>query len=291
MGIIQSYAQFDEGNPYLKEKGIKDDSKKYLNFYSFLLSYATLKHFYGGVVMYCNQKAFDTFVKYIPYDFIIIKENRHDFDFWNLYKIDMMKESNQDEVIHVDCDVFLHNDLFIEFIQNKGDILVQDIVPKEENIVLDFVPNNKKYLAEKKIFTKEYDGKYTSCGVIGLKKHVKEKFFEAVEIISNDLKQFKKDNGLPMHKQIIIMEELLLYLVAVENNFKILDILPHDLILKHGHENVGDMVGYVHLWRGHKYLEDNIIKMRNAIQLNYTEYYQYILEYEEKVLKPLNITI
>lgn len=291
MAIIQSFALFDEGNPYMSEKGITDKKYTYLNFYSFLLSFATLKHFYGKVMIYCNQKAYDTFLKYIPYDVLRIRENKNPIEFWNCYKLDCIREFN-DEVIHVDTDVVLFKNVFDDFILNEDvDILVQDVLSKEKNMASSFGYDNKEFLKHNKIFTKEYDGRGFSCGVLGLKKGVFEKYFEAIDILYKELIQFKKDKGLPLFGQTMIIEEILLYLVAKENDFKYTEILPYDLILKHGVEDVGDMVGYGHFWKLSKYDPENIKKFRNAIQLNYPEQYWAILEYEEKVLKPLNISI
>ena len=65
MKIIQTFAIFDEVSPYLTNK--RNFEYVYLNFYSFILSYITIKKIYGPITMICNQEAYDAFIKYIPY--------------------------------------------------------------------------------------------------------------------------------------------------------------------------------------------------------------------------------
>jgi len=278
---------FDEGNPYMLKRN--DLSYVHLYLYSFLLSYATLKKHYNHVTMYCNQKAYDTFIKYIPYDDIIIMENKNSIDLWNGYKIDVLKTVN-DECIHVDPDVFVYDDLFLEFIHGKGDILIQNIVSPEDNNVIDFAYNNKEFLINTKIFTKEYDGRCAACGVLGMRKKVFEPFFRAYDILHKEIIGFKKKNGITMVGQIIIIEELLLYLIAVENNYELVDILPYDLILKHGFVNVGNFINYCHVWQESKFKKEFIDDMRRKIQQDYFEYHHLVVEHDNR-LKKLNILI
>lgn len=296
MQIIQSFALFDEGNPYFTDKDhpkYKDTSHTYLNFYSFFLSYITLNIHYHHVMMFCNRKAYDLFIRYIPYERIILWENEYEMDFWNMYKL-MVAKSIKDDFIHVDPDIFVFDDLFRNFINGNDDILVQDILSKENNIVSDFGYENKEFLAETGILTKEYDGRCLSCGVLGLKKNVQEKYFNAVDILQKELEQFKKDKGLPLLGQTMILEEQLLYFVAVENDFDVSDIIPHDLINNLGMDEASNMFGYTHLWKGTKYDEENIIKIKGKIKHEYSGHY-HILENYEKIyreeLKQFNIRI
>jgi len=69
-----------------------------LNFYSFLLSYLTLKKYHGSVTMYTNQSAHRSLIKHIPYDNIVLMENKNKFDFWNKYKLDAMEKVNGDVI-------------------------------------------------------------------------------------------------------------------------------------------------------------------------------------------------
>src|SRR5579859_4047302 len=114
MNIVQSFSLFESGNPYTKES---DPKKKCLNFYTFLLSYLTLKKYYGQVTMYTNQAAYDLFMKYIPYDNVVMKENERSFSEWNYYKVDVIREQTND-FIHVDSDVFIFSNLLDPFIKN-----------------------------------------------------------------------------------------------------------------------------------------------------------------------------
>lgn len=89
MKIIQSFAQYVDGSPYV----LLNENVIYLNFYTYLLSFLTLKKYYGSVTMYTNQLGFETIVKHIPYDEIIILENQHGIERWNLYKLQAIKKN------------------------------------------------------------------------------------------------------------------------------------------------------------------------------------------------------
>ena len=283
MKIIQSFAQFEEGSHYVGHR--KEYDVIPLLFYSSLLSYITIKELYGHVTMFCNQRAYDTFVKYIPYDEIIIVENKNNFRYWSLYKVDSLRYFNED-IIHIDNDVFFFNDLLTKFEGDEFDIIVQDVLWEKPNVVSDFVPNNVDFLRENGIFTKEFDGRSISAGVIGLKKNVRDLFFNNVDIIKNAI----DNNELNVTKvgnedfATTILDEQSFYLTAVENNLRIYDILPHDLVVKHGIEETGNMVGYVHMWMKHKFLPQNIHNIKNKILFDYNQYQDSVIKYENEVM-------
>jgi len=277
MKIIQSFALFEEGSPYFQHTEHKN--YQYLLFYSFLLSYIALKKHFKHVTMFCNKFAYDTFIKYIPYDEIIFKENKYDMKLWSVYKLDCMRSVGED-FIHVDPDVFLFKDLFGPFIiDDDYNIIVQDILTAENNLkfVKDFAYENLEFLADSKIFTKKYDGRCMSGGVLGLKKTAQEYYFAGVDVLYNAMLDLgiEKIGGAAM-----IIEELLLYLIAVENDFNVYEVLPHDLILKHGVEEVGNMLNYVHVWKGSKYKKKNIDNIKRKILYEFNEYQRLVLEYE-----------
>jgi len=290
MKIVQSFALFEKGSPYLqKGRGSlrymlmkKDTSYVYLNFYSALLSFITLKVRYGHVTMYCNQIAYDTLFKYIPYDEIVIMENENGMDFWNKYKLDVIKTIGED-FIHVDPDVFIFSNFFDEFIKGDGDILVQDIVPAKNNLLAFFARENVEFLKEIGAMTWEYDGRAISGGVLGMKKHTQAEYFRVTDLFYCEMMKFIKDNGEGIKYQSLILEELMLYLVAIENDYKILDVLPYDLILKHGIEKTGDIVNYVHLWRKTKFKPKYIKMIRKIIKNAYSQYQEYIEKYDEVI--------
>jgi hypothetical protein len=64
MKIVQSYI-------INSTQDLNDNS-----FYIILLSYLNLKKLYGNVTMYCNKIAYENIIKYIPFDEIIIMENK-----------------------------------------------------------------------------------------------------------------------------------------------------------------------------------------------------------------------
>jgi hypothetical protein len=281
MKIIQSFAQFKEGSPY-------SNKNVFLNFYSFYLSYLTLNKYYGNVTMICNEEAYNSFIKYIPYDEIIIKENKNDINFWNAYKIDAMKIID-DDIIHVDSDVFIFDDLFSEFINNDyWDIMVQDITPAKDSYIVmgDFVKDNEKFLSENDIiYLNEYDNRFTSCGTFGIKKRVRDIYFNAVDKLHTGIK-----NGVVTGKNLsILMEELTAYLVSIHYNLKLYDILTHELIVKYNKSRAGDIKKYTHLWFGYKFTDRNITLMKNKVRQEFPHNYSLIDKYEMEVLNEIKI--
>src|SRR5579859_5029980 len=172
MKIIQSFAQYVEGSPYVRKNNVL------LNFYSFLLSCITLKEMYGEVTMYCNQSAYENLIKFLPYDNVVLLENNHTFPYWNMYKTDSIMQTKGD-VIHVDSDVFIFDRLFDVFINGNYDGIVQDTLTVEHNKTFTghFIPDNAKKLTDTKILDSSlYDGRCFSCGVLGVKEDAKRKF-------------------------------------------------------------------------------------------------------------------
>ena len=279
MKIIQSFAQFKEGSPYKMNKNI------YLNFYSFYLSYLTLNKYYGNVTMICNEEAFNSFIKYIPYDEIIFMKNNNSFDFWSVYKIDAMKLVS-DDLIHVDSDVFIFDDLFRDFIDGDYDILSQDVQKwNDNNTMKNYVNNNAKFLLDSNIIdAKIFDNKIASGGVLGLKNNVKEKYFDAVDKTYDAMKNNKiVDTNLKP----VILEELTLYLVAISNEYKIYTILPNDLISKYGLTDAGNKKKYVHMWFDSRFDDRNITLIKNKIRLEFPHNYSLVDKYEMNVLKEI----
>lgn len=280
MKIIQSYAHFDEGSPYLSRT---DNNKKLLNFYSFLLSYLTLKKYYGYVTMYCDKKGFNTLVKYIPYDNVIIKENNNSFKFWSYYKVDVIKEMKED-FIHVDSDVFIFDDLFAPFIfSNEYDVIVQDKIPKELNISNTYVTSYRKYLINNNIFNPNlYDGKCFSCGTLGVKMGSKNKYV----LIADEIKNGFVENKTNIVEYVgMICEELALYLTALKHNLRVYEILDHDDIINLGHAKAGNLKKYTHMYLSTKYNVEYVKLIKNKIYKEFPEHIKTVERYELDVIK------
>lgn len=280
MKIIQSYAHFDEGSPYLNNN---DTERKYLQFYSFLLSYATLKKYYDAVTMYCNYMAYDNLIKYIPYDNVVIAENKNSFKYWSYYKIDIIKQMAED-FIHVDSDVFIFDDLYSKFINNKQyDIIVQDVLAPELNISRDYVKDFADFLIKNKIYNpNEYDGKCFSCGTIGMRaKYIKD-YVKMCDSIKGGFDDYSKVE----YKYLgMVCEELALYLFTKKHNLTFYDVLPFDKILQFGTHNTGNIMKYTHMWFHTKFeiLYANLI--RKKLLNYYQEYQPYIIKYEKKIMQ------
>ena len=278
MKIIQSFAQFEEGSPYFQHQ--KNQDNRYLNLYSFLMSYLSLKDIYGAVTMFCNQQAYDTFIKYIPYDKIIIVESTNDFLVWSKYKTDVMRLVG-DDLIHVDPDVFVLEDVFEPFITGDYDIMIQNSTPMELNDAKRFGFENKQWLNDTKILTKPYDGGCFSCGTVGLKLNVQQLYFDATDILHDAmLKVGLKNTETPS----MLLEEQLLYFLAVEYDYKTYEIISKELFEKSGVVDGGDSIGYFHAWMTLKFSRDIINKIRKKIFFDFPNHYEIILGYERDVL-------
>jgi len=280
MKIIQSFAQFDEGSFYLEGK--QDINKKYLNFYSFLMSYLTLQKYYGSVTMFCNQKAYDSFIKHIPYDKVKILENQNDFKFWSYYKVDAMR-TMKEKFIHVDSDVFIFDDLYAPFIKTrKYDVMVQDIIPERTNACGWFVKYNKEFLEENNIIDYDiYDNRCFSCGTLGITPKLIPEYIALCDTLMKAYLENKLINANPVG---MILEELSLYIFTLNKKLRVHEILPHADILEHGIEKAGDLRKYTHMWFGNKFKPQIIKAIKLKIEKDFPDSYHLIEKYEGDVL-------
>lgn len=277
MKIIQSFAKYEEGSPYLRNNNIC------LNFYSFLLSYLTLNKYYGHVTMICNKQAYDAFIKYIPYDEIIFLENKYSFDFWSAYKIDALRLIDED-VIHVDTDVFIFDDHFKPFIFGNYDIICQDIT--WNNVLgINYVKYNAEFLKDSGIIDPNaYDGGFTSCGVLGIKNHVKNAYYNIVDMtydamINNKIKNIET-RWFP-----VILEELNLYFAIINKKFNAYGILPSDLIKEIGTQDSGNRSKYTHLWFSNKFDAHYIDLIKRKIRTDFPRHGFRINNFEADLIK------
>lgn len=278
MQIIQSFAKYEKVSPYI-QKGKK--SKKdyyYLNFYNLLLSYIKLQEHYGSVTMYCNKGAYDSLIKYIPYDNVIKVENQNDFLMWSKYKLDIMKLVGED-FIHVDGDVFVFNDFYKPFIDGKCDVLIQDVVSRKKNHTKTFIYDNLDYFKNTKILTKPYDGQSFSCGSVGIRKNVQEYYFKGIDVLYEEMKKSGIDK-IPFAAMTI--EETLLYLITVENDFKYDFILPQKDVDELGLMFAGDGIGYVHVWAQNKFKKQYVQQIRRTLFEDHPQYLDYVIRFERE---------
>lgn len=268
MKIIQSFAQFENDNHYVGNK--LNGTEKYLNFYTFLLSYLTLKKYYGSVTMYCNKLTYDTFIKYIPYDEIVLFENKNDIKWWNVYKLDVISKMNT-PFIHVDSDVFIFDDIFRPFINNSNyDLIVQNIFD------IDII-NKDKWMYNICPIEK-FDNKSFLCGVIGFNNIThKDKYIEN----TIKVKKLIEDN-LVVGNPVFTIEELTLYLTKINYDLTYYDILPYEDIKQSIHKS-GEKNKYTHMWFSSKYTKENIELIKNKIKIDFPEYYQIVENYDNYI--------
>ena len=289
MKIIQSFAQWDEGSFYKKRDD--NDNNNYLNFYSFLLSVLTLQKYYNHVEMYCNDLAYDTFIKYIPYDKIIHLENKHtkQNEYWNQYKIDVMRLMSE-KFIHVDSDVFIFDDIYSDFIMSdKYDVIIQDTIPESRNFVKNFVYRNEDFLNKNDIVDPiKYDGRCVSCGTVGMTPEVKKEYIEKIDIF---LKAYEDKMLVDYEPFTMVSEELLLYLLILNNGLSVFDVIPHDEILRIGVEKAGENRRYTHMWFNNKYRIDYVRLIKNKILRDFPEQHHVVHKYEDEVISKIGVKI
>jgi hypothetical protein len=232
--------------------------------------------------MFCNQKGYDSFIKYIPYDDVKILENNNSFTFWSYYKIDAMR-TMKEKFIHVDSDVFIFDDLYSPFINTrKYDVIVQDIIPERKNACANFVKDNKEFLTKNNIIDYDlYDGRCFSCGTLGITPKLISEYIRICDRLKEGYINNELIKVVPLG---MVLEELSLYLFTLNNGLKIYEVLPHDEVLKHGVEKVGDLRKYSHMWFTNKFKPQIIKAIKLNIKKNFPQSYQIIEKYEKDVL-------
>lgn len=280
MKIVQSFILHEKNIPY----SFKNGDNVILNFYSFLLSFITLKQKYDNVIAVVNKCAYDLFMKYIPYDeFIFVDDYPIDYKkYWSLVKVNILKEIEA-PLIHVDGDVMIFNELFSDFIyDNNYDIIVQNIECKEfDTHYLKYDKLLEKILMIKNIFKENVkDINPLNCGVIGFKSDVvKNKFIVKVNQIYNVVNGsfFEKylDNQFPIY-----LEQHTLGVIVSELELKPYAILNTDNE-KRTLMDIGNDIGYTHLWLDRKYNPDIIKKIKQKILVDYNDYYYSVSDFEK----------
>jgi len=284
MKIIQSFAWLDDGSFYLRYNNDENaHNKTFLNFYSMLLSVLTLQKYYGEVTMYCNQKAYDGFIKYLPYNEIKILENKNNLNFWNYYKVDVIRKQTS-KFIHVDPDVMIFDDLFSEFINGRRyDMIVQDVIPENLNPIGREMETIRGYLKKYDVINPELcDGKAFSNGVIGMTIKAKNEFIK----MADGLKKGFETGKLKVHDHLISMisEELASYLVAMSNDYKFIEILPYNNVLKNGSRQIANERKYTHMWGNSKFNPQYVEIMKLKTIKEFPLYADLIERYESEVM-------
>jgi len=277
MKIIQSFAKFEKGSPY-------DNKNKnaHLNFYSFLLSYLTLNKYYGHVTMICNESALDSFIKYIPYDEIILLENKYDFVYWSAYKTEAIRQID-DDFIHVDTDVFIFDDIFRPFIDGNYDIILQNL-SNNNGTAIDYVKHNINFLKNSGIIGGNgYDGGFASCGVLGLKNKVKENYYDAVDKTYDAMKNGTIKNVDEVWHA-MILEELTLYFVLHNYGYSVYNILKSELIGDFSTQEIGSFSNFTHMWFANKFNQRNVDLIKRKIRTEFPHYRKLIDKYEMELV-------
>ena len=292
MKIIQSYYQIDTNICYYYGTG---NDNYLINFYSLLLSYLTVKEFYGEPTMYCNELAYDKILKFIPYEDLIIDTfndiNTDNYSKeWGLLKFNVFRKQLE-PFIHIDCDVFLFKDVLSEFINNESYDGVVQSVEIDDELYGKFYRSNVDKLSEHGIIdidkAKASQDKYKAYvgynnGVVGIRNMEFLDYYINTAFKINDL--INDGTFIDVCNQTVTFEQFNIYHSALKKNMKFYEVLPYDLIKEIGSAEVGNKVGYTHLLSGNKYVGHFIMLVRNKIISKYPEYTKYIEQFEDSIV-------
>jgi len=292
MRIIQSCCFIGDNYNY-----VNGDKNYLMNFYTMLWSYIKLKEFYGYVTMYCNQKAYNEVVKYIPYDEVIIDETigsdikENEFkNSWFKIKYDTYQKQTQ-PFIHIDTDVIFGQDLLTQHIKNGFDVIVQSIEVTSFNHNLNVFNTAKERLSQTKFYD-IYDNWYVkynhsayNCGICGFNdlSYLKECVLSAYEL-------FDEFNNSEIYIHPSFYEQSYLTAMLRRDEKNVATIIPYDLIEKHGEFEAMNMMEYAHYWGDGKFNSTLMYYIRKTIFNYHNNYFNNILEFE-KTLHNKNITV
>lgn len=289
MKIIQSTYIYDETLSMIKNR-VKCNNINM--FYSSLLSYITLKHYYGDVKFFTNPLGYERIFKYIPYDELelielpskILKTNINAL--WFYAKIIALKNT-KGPLIHVDNDVMIFKSVFDNFINDRNiDILAQELESIEQwsgyKVVFDKLGTKLKEKLEN-----VYQGKDPiNCGVLGFKSdNIKNEFVKEVDdLIDFFIKNnYFNEKLYTTHYQTLypmVIEQCNLKEFTLNNNYSVKLILNNmNSELKQQEAN---NLKYTHLWSKHKYDPYIINMIKRKIKREFPKYYKYVEIFEEK---------
>jgi hypothetical protein len=279
MKIIQSFS-------LVRDKYLPIEKYKYL--YSMLLSYVSLKKHYGEVTMICDRNAYDMFLKYIPYDNVIFYDNpdADNLMCWSLYKVHVMKIMKE-PFIHVDCDLFIHDDIFKEYIDGDYTSITQNYITKIEDFYgyYDrFIENDLQTFYDENIVSQDFKMGSISSGISGFKNiDSLDMYFE----ITDKIKKLYYDNKIFKNYRYdnyyftIICEEFGYY-IYLQNTKQ----TNHYALLTNGHvpQDFNNEYNFTHILGEQKFTDFTITKIKNIIYNTYPEHIEY-LEKIDKFIK------
>lgn len=282
MKIVQAYSSIKTNViPQFNGEGMEIEKEKL--FYSFLYSYITLKKHYGSVTMYCDQTAYDELIKYIPYDEVIIKENKYvDYpELWSVFKIEALRDIKT-PFIFVDPDVFIYDNVFDKFIKSNDDILVQSITDIDKYYER-FFSVNSKIFKENDIPTPIdklcWDGVFGFNDLKVFKNYLKVYDFYLNTYLNNE---FFTSYGTSISytelcEVVAIISTVLKYDYSLSTIYNE-DEFDIDELLR-----LNNRYKFVHLVGKTKYDDGRITLMKNDIcEIHGCEYYDYLYNYENK---------
>lgn len=249
-----------------------------LNFYKLYLGYLNLKKNNNQITMYCNKHAYELIIKYIPYDEVILMENKYDDPL--LYKLSVIEDINED-FIYIDPELLLFDDnLFNKIDIKNNDLVVEYLNPKEYFGPDFFVKKNKKILNKEEICDyKNYDGKYFSTNIIGMTLDFKDKYLLIVEKIKNLFFINKIEGNYDFGYYSLILEELAIYLTQLKYNSKYNQIIPFDDIINLGISECANKYNFTYLFNN---VTINTVKLlKTKILKNHTYDFNVIENFEK----------
>jgi hypothetical protein len=271
MKIVQSFSLLKQHDKILSTSENEINNIKYM--YSMLLSYLSIRKYYPDIehILYCDSNTYEKIIKYLPYDNIIIKENRYieEYDLWNLYKIDVIKEINE-PFIHIDCDIYMYSNILNEFIYQKNYDIATIFYNKKNHIpeyLTQYIEKYKQAFNEYDLISLNELG-YISGGILGINNITTiEQYLEIINkflVLRKNYKPTLNNNGYDKLFGCII-EEYGLHLVNDKYDKNVVDLF-----------NEFDGFLFEHAGGFVKFSDSKINEIKEMIYDEYPAYINYI---------------
>lgn len=260
-------------------------------FYVSLLSYITLKKYYGAVTMYCDDISNDVFIKYIPYDEVVyldtdnITKYEHSNPFWFYAKIMALKKNGIDS-IHVDNDIIIFDNILDEYVFGDYDLITQQYEYGNLWIPYGIVFNDHVIL--KKMQQYAYNDNFSvNCGFFGFKNiDIRDEYFDTIDeyikiFNDNDWVNTNKYSQDLIKLYPLVIEQSNLYNHVKKNNLSTYTVLNNTVDYYDNYKQAITSKKMTHLWSYYKY-ENNIIELiKRKIKKSHPEYYKYVICFEK----------
>ena len=272
-----------------------------INSYNLILRMTILSHL--RLLQYYPEKEVELYVDDYTYDLIkdiFPKSLRKLTDITPLNKTHIWTQSKlaligsmKEPFLHIDCDIIfkqkinlnagLYTDVFVERKEDKytfnwyqnGIFYIDEMYQLYKK--LEFVNHN----SIEKYWQTDLNYAY-NCGIIGFKDFkIKDRYVELYNQLEN-----LYTYGLslkPYYEQIfVVLEQYSLNCFIQKEEISVTTLLPSDNLTNQG--EFANRIGYVHLFGVGKYMDFNVLKIKNILESEYPSIYKEILRIEKNIV-------